>query len=274
MVEQSPDSVFLDRSGDVWVGGFRGLGRIEVAPDGGLTIEAEHARADGPDAGETLELRRQALRYGWGEALSWIRRGFALLNGAAVCPPGPKEDGCLILSGDPHDTAILILELAGQGWTVLGDCYTPMTWRGDDLVAWPREAPLLFGAKALTRVGGDGVPVRDHTDVRTPVLQRCDEPRKVAAFCHLQMRTSGEKPLVTLVGHERFEAAASVMLGGALRPDIEDTAAATAGQRLAEHIRLAALPHQRLRIDRGTASDDTQLLTEWWSARRTEADDA
>ena len=259
MAEPSPDSIVLDRSRDTWVGYFPGLGRIDVATDGTLTVEAESAAADGPDAGESAVLREQALRYGWGEAVSLTRRGFALMHGAAVCPPD-SSTACLVLSGDPHDTAILILELTSRGWKVMADGYTPTRWQGSDLVAWPREAPLIFAARRLAKAGLEGTPVRDHTDSRISEVPRCTDPRTVQGICHLQMRKTGETALTKLVGHERFEAAATVMLMGALGPDDE----AEPAQRMVDHMRLAALPHTRLRMDRDTADEDTEALVDWW----------
>lgn len=293
----------LDRSGEVWVGEFPGLGRVEVAPDGAtsITVESAPPQIDGeddhPDAGEDPELREAALRHGWAEGLSWARRGFRMAGGAAVCPPA-DDLSCLVLSGDPHDVAIVLIQLVNQGWTVMGDKYTPTKWDDGVLVASARSAPVLISARRLAKASLEGTKVRAHTDSRAVELPRATGTRVVTAFCGLRMRKPDEDVLEVLTGSERFEAAATTMTGGALTPALDDAAdedagdaAADAGEQeeaaadesqeeadarlaaerarltaesMAEHLRLAAIPHLRLSIDSATAEDDAGRLIAWW----------
>ncbi len=278
----------LDRSGEVWVGVFPGLGSVSIDEEGGIEVSVEPAApadSDAPDAGEDDTLREQALRYGWAEGLSFARRGFTLAGGAAMSPPG-DADGCLILCGDPHDAAIVMIELVKQGWTVMGDRFTPTQWEGPTLVAYPRQAPLIIAAQRLAKAGLEGSKIRAHTDARSVDLPRTGDPQPVVAVCTMQMRKPDEDVLAPLTGHERFEAAAGLMMGGALYPAIEhqddeqpdelDEAATAAwrearvkevaAESLSKHLQLTTLPYSRLRIDSKTAEDDAAALVTWWES--------
>ncbi|TXH43227.1 MAG: hypothetical protein E6Q90_07430 [Actinobacteria bacterium] len=291
-----PEPPSLDRSGDTWIGLLPGLGAVRIAPDGGIEVTVEPAAtatthgAAHPDAGESEELRAAALRHGWAEGLSWARRGYRLAAGAAVCAPG-DERRCLVLAGDPHDTAIVLIQLVNRGWTVMGDKYTPTRWVDGTLVASARSAPLLMAARRLAKADLEGFKVRAHTDARAVELPRALGTREVAAFCSLRMRKPDEEVLEVLTGAQRFEASASIMLGGALYPastdaetEGEEDLAAEAGdpeptggeglstedrarlaaEAMAEQLRLVAIPQLRLSLDSATAEDDTGRLCAWW----------
>lgn len=289
-----------------WVGLFPGLGSVTVDEGGEVAVAPEEGC--GPDDGEDPALREAALRYGWGEALSFARRGFSLAHGAAICPPAttpaqPAET-CLILTGDPHDAAIVILHLVGLGWTVMGDKYTPTLWEDGALVAHPRTAPVLVAARRLLKNEIEGVKVRAHTDARSVELPRTAESRRVAGVVSLQMRKPDEAAFEVLTGHQRFEVAASIMGGGAVRPwradeedpdatdlaaaetsspgDVDDAEAearaaeaeqarqdkvkALVAESLADHMRLSQLPSARLRMDSDTLTEDCDALLTWWEA--------
>lgn len=291
-----------------WVGRFPGLGTVTVAEDGQVTATPEDGT--GADDGEELALREAALRYGWGEALSFARRGFSLAHGAALSPLADAADQpggtCLILTGDPHDVAIVILQLVDVGWSVMGDKYTPTRWEDSVLVAYPREAPVLIAHRRLQRNELTGVKVRAHTDSRSFDLPRTQEARRVAGVVSLQMRRPDEAAFEVLTGHQRFETAANLLTGGATRPwraDEDDaidsageavpagteTAASTAdpgtvpepdekarareervraavAESLATNMRLAQLPAARLRLDSDTVADDCDALLAWWGS--------
>lgn len=285
----------LDRSGDVWVGIFPGLGTVEIGSEGEVTVTVEQAPAatgssdDPPDAAEDAHLREAALRYGWAEGLSWARRGYQLVNGAGVCPPADPER-CLVVSGDPHDVSILLIELVKHGWTVMGDKFMPTKWTDQGLEAQPREAPVLMSVRRLQKAELDGTKVRAHTDARAVDLPRADGPRRIVAFCSVRMRKPDDAMFEVLSGTERFEAAAGTKVGGALRPATSDEGAAdenanndadTTTEDLSEakrtarqaelaaaamtgDLRMAAIPQVRLGLDSHTAGADAQTLVDWW----------
>ncbi|MCW2791286.1 MAG: hypothetical protein JWO76_384, partial [Nocardioides sp.] len=86
-------------------------------------VEADPAPGE-PDSAEPVEQREQALRAGWGDLLSWRRRGFDLLYGVAAAPP--PYDACVLLAGDAAGAAQILLPLAGQGWHLLSDRPAPV----------------------------------------------------------------------------------------------------------------------------------------------------
>lgn len=215
--------------------------------------------------------RERALRFGWGEPLSFARRGLRCAGGAAVVPP--TDDACLLLVGAPHDATNILIELTDRGWSVMGDRITPTEWQDAALVAHPRLAPLLASRPRAEKADLEGVPVRENTDSVLVDLPRTSESRPVIAVLTLQMRKPGEDALTVLTGHERFEAAASLMVGGALSPFVpgdantsEDSAESEPVPRTAldEHLRLTALPYARLRLDSTTVTTDVDALVAWW----------
>lgn len=197
-------------------------GEAAGGPAAGTTAEeaaggaAAGTTAEEPDA-EPRDLRERALRYGWGEPLSWVRRGFHMVGGAALGPA--DSDACVLLLGDPHDIAIVALELLKHDWCLLSDRPTPVTWDADHLMAQPREAPLLVSKRRARKAGIEGTPVRGDTDALAVEVARCEVPRRVAAAVQIRTRRPDEQNLTPLTGHERFEAATSLYTGGALTPE-------------------------------------------------------
>ena len=303
----SPTEPSLDRRADPWVGEFPNLGRVLVADDGTVTVEVVNAvpASEGETGRPSVEdhrLRERALRYGWGEPLSWVRRGFQMVGGAALGPA--DSDTCVLLLGDPHDVAIVALELLEQDWRLVSDRPTPVKWNGEDLMAQPREAPLLVSKRRARKAGIEGEEVRGDTDALAIKVARCEVPRQVAAAVQIRIRRPDEQNLSPLTGHERFEAATSLYAGGALTPEDghanvsagtpSEAEAATSLSRsagvsgemgpqgrtgrgesatpdeapnlLAEHLRLAQLPWVRLNLSSKTAAEDTQELMTWWDS--------
>lgn len=234
-----------------------------VAADGSITVEAV--------VSEDHALREQALRYGWGDPLSWVRRGFHLVGGAAVGPT--DSDACLLLLGDPHDVAIIVLELASQGWQLLSDRPTPVRWDDTGLMAQPREAPMLVAKRRAAKAGVEGEEVRSETDALALAIPRAVEPQQVAAAVQVRVRRPDNETFELLTGHERFEAATSLYIGGVLDPtsapagaDLESTTNPdnVAPNLLAEHLRIAQLPWVRLHLSSKTGAEDTAELLTWW----------
>ena len=258
----------LDRDTDVWLGTFPGLGAVRVNADGAITVDVANA-ADLP--ADECAARERALRFGWGEPLSFARRGFRCTGGAAAVPP--LGGSCLLLHGEPHDTAIILLELARRGWTIMGDRFTPIEWHGDTLLAHAREAPILVSRRRAEKAGISGVSVREHSDALIVDLPRDPGSHKVEAVVLLQTRKPEDVRLAPLMGHERFAAAANLTIGGALSPHgladrtMSNSAAADDPPPEAfvtEHLKLAALPFARLSIDTAGVTDDADALVAWW----------
>ena len=251
----------LDRQVEPWVGEFPGLGRVLVAADGSVKVEVADDHA----------LREQALRYGWGDPLSWVRRGFHLVGGAAVGPA--DSNSCVLLLGDPHDVTIIVLELARQGWQLLSDRPTPVAWDEAGLMAQPREAPLVVATRRAAKAGVEGEAVRGDTDALAIDVPRSEEPQQVEAAVQIRVRRPDNETFELLTGHERFEAATSLYIGGVLDPTNptagDDQGATTdhddaAPNLLAEHLRISQLPWARLHLSSKTAAEDTAELLKWW----------
>lgn len=244
----------LDRSGEVWVGQFPGLGSIAVGPDGSVEVIPE------ADDQEDLYLRAQALRHGWAEGLSFVRRGYLLAGAAAVCPT-PSARGCVLLAGHPHDVAIVIERLVRHGWTVMGDRFTPVRWEGRDLVAAPREAPVLMARKRADTAFLVSREVRADSDSRAVDLPRHTSPATVRAVVQVGLRRPQEENLVPLLGTQRFEAAAGMLLAGVLDPTAAEEA--KADDLMERHLRLSGLPQASLRIDPRSPEQEVESLLKW-----------
>jgi hypothetical protein len=246
----------LDRSGEPWVGVFPTLGVVRVHADGSIDVEVEPG--SGNDTSEESSLREAALRYGWGEPLSLVRRGFRGAWGTAMVPP--EGGGSLALNGRVHDVAIVLAELVGHGWSVLADRLVPTTWVDGDLVASPREAPVLISRALAERAGIHSTPARLHSDASRVDVPRAGTPQPVRAFANVGHRRLDESTLAELVGHERFGAASRVMADGVLAgPD--DVAR---GKTMQNHLALAALPFCHLRLRDDSAGADVAELVRWW----------
>jgi hypothetical protein len=102
------DTVVLDQHSEPWVATFTGLGSVHVHADGNVDVTV--AGAGSPhlrgDPVESSMMREQALRWGWGEPLALVRRGFRLLRGTTLV--SPDRPGCLIVPGQPNHTEVAV----------------------------------------------------------------------------------------------------------------------------------------------------------------------
>lgn len=273
----------LDTDVEPWVARMPGLGAVLVAADGALEVRLEDdlpvALPDGEARVDTEEQKEAALRHGWGEPLSLARRGFRLAGGAGVV--APEGGACVILTGDPHDITAVLLELAHRGWRILADRITPVQWDGDQLIAHPRLAPLLAAKHRLAKSGDTGERVRADSDARTVDAARESCAHPVTGILVVQQRRPDEEAFTPLTGHERFESAANLLVGGLLaaarlraesgdaapeaapQEDSDTGGRDTAAETVAEHLRLASLPMARLRLDSATWVGDIDALVAW-----------
>jgi hypothetical protein len=239
---------------------FPTLGAVRVHADGSIDVEVEPG--SGNDTSEEPSLREAALRYGWGEPLSLVRRGFRCAWGTAMVPP--EGGGSLLLNGRVHDIAIVLVELVAQGWSVLADRLVPTTWLDGDLVASPGEAPVLISRALAERTGIDATPARLHSDASLVDVPRARQPQPIRVFANVGHRRLDEPTLAELIGHERFGAASRVMADGVLS-GLDDVPGAKMEQEMMQnHLALASFPFCRLRLREDSAGADVAELVRWW----------
>lgn len=245
------DRPTLDREAEPWTGTFPGLGTVRVAADGTVEVEAE--------PGDEHEARAAALRHGWGEPLSFARRGFDVVPGAAVVPPHADDTGpCVVLTGAVHDTALVLAVLVARGWSVLADRLVPCRWVGEVLVAHPGASPVVMGRRAAERAGLDAEPVRADTDAVVVAVPRSEAPRRVGTVVEVGVRRVGEPALEPCTGLQRFESAACLFAGGVFTR--VDDAPDAPRRALARSVALASLPFLRLRFTADTLDADVDAL--------------
>lgn len=253
-------AITLNRAGEPWVGSFPGLGAVTVAHDGEVTVTVTSVDSDDLDTAR----REAALRHGWGEPLSWSRRGFLMLQGGCATPD--PRIGCVLLSGDLHEFGRFLPTLANTGWSFLSDRYTPARWEASDLMAQPVQAPILLAARRAAKSGWDGQPLRDDSDSLAVDVTRMADPLPIRGVVQLQRARPDEPAFEPLSGHQRFEVAASLSWAGVFASDAQDTQQSAAPDIMQRHLQLAALPMARLRssgeFERIPA--EAEQLSSWW----------
>ena len=252
----SVDEPWIDVSGELWLAGFPGLGTVTVAADGSTVVTPEPvAGSEEPGA---LAQRERALQFGWAEPLSFARRGYSCVLGAAFVMPA--ADGCVLFTGAPSDSVGLVAEFGRQGWSLLAEGLVPVRWQGDQFVVHAREAPALAARRHCTAEGLAGIEVRSRSDACEVSVPRATGSRPVAAVVSFHPRKVGEAPFEILRGRSRFQAAARLVTRGVLSaagPESDPT------MELGTHLRLADLPFARLRFARSTMSEDLELVLDW-----------
>lgn len=253
----SVDEPWIDVSGELWLAGFPGLGTVTVAADGSTVVKPDPVAAS-DDAGEFAQ-RERALQFGWAEPLSFARRGYSCVLGAAFAVPA--DDSCVLFTGAPPDSVGLVAEFGRRGWQLLAEGLVPVRWQGDQFVVHAREAPALAASRHCTAEGIAGAEVRSRSDACEVPASRATGSRPVVAVVPFHTRKVGEAPFEILRGRSRFQAAARLVTRGVLNatagPESEPT------MELGTHLRLAALPFARLRFSRSTMSDDLDLVLDW-----------
>jgi hypothetical protein len=280
--------VTLDRSGDTWVGTFPGLGQVRVHADGSYDITCDDvaggdtAPEDTPEAAtDSTSARYDALRHGWARPLSLVRRGFELLSGAVLAPPSapvsPESVSAspsgavpfppaLVVTGRPHDVAIVVATLAARGWSVLGDRFVPVNWSDEHgtFVAYPTDAPVLVGERRARKAGFDGTPVRTDSDVVAIDVARSAGPHLIAGVADARNWRHGDSALTELSGFRRFEHVGLLTSPGVLAGD----EAMEPSALMARQMRLAQLPVAELAIAATTVDADIDGLVAWWHRSR------
>lgn len=296
----------LTEDGPDWLAVFPGLGSVRVHDDGSYDISVEpvpastrvsatgvaptitHSLWDGaPEIkglqprNETETMRHEALRFGWAEPLAWRRRGYRLLHGGTVLDPDSGK--AVAVLGPPHDTAIVVLELARRGWHLISDQFAPVIWRDESLEAAPAAAPLVVSRSRAVKAGLPGVPVRANTNTVRLDVPRAQSPAAIAATVHVSMHKEGdEEPFVVLQGRERLTASAGLLMpetllslmplvsSGDADRTLGDEAAAKGGtavtpqQAFAEHMKAMAIPGARLYLDSGDVAGSVESVVSWW----------
>lgn len=267
------DTVVVNQDSEPWVASFSGVGAVYINADGTVTVEVadttEPGDTTGPadtDAGNRRQ-RHDALKYGWGETLSLIRRGFRLVAGTALV--APRRRGCVIFVGSASNTALVTSHLVARGYRPLADGVVPVAADtngsidpgGDGpVMAHPRSAPLLLPGRWANLAGLEGEPVRNDTDALAIAADRAMEPEPLVGVAAVRIRRPDEPTLRQLAGFEPFEQAASLL--NAAR-DLRPSAPAPAVE-LANHSRLASVAHAEIGVRTDTLSDDLAAITTWW----------
>lgn len=240
---------YLDTQEEPWEGSFPGIGRVTIDEGGGVSVYA--------DPGEGHEEREQALRWGWAEPLSLTRQGFTILIGTGLVSVDGTE--AMLLTGDPHDCALVMIELVRVGWQVLGDRITACRWEGAELVAYPRSAPVLVSRRRAKRAGWSGVPVRRGSDSIAVPVPRAQEPAVLRTVLGLRSAKDSDSIELTRVsGLQRFEQAASVWAGGALASELTDSADARSNALMARQMKLAQSINGYILGCSGSRSDEVR----------------
>lgn len=267
------DTVVVNQDSEPWVASFAGVGAVYIDADGTVTVEV----ADTTDPGDTTvpadtdtgnrRQRHDALKYGWGEPLSLIRRGFRLVVGTALV--APKRQGCVIFAGSVSNTALVTSHLVARGYRPVADGVVPVAADTDGsidpggdgpVMAHPRTAPLLLPRRWARKAGLEGEPVRSDSDAVAIVTDQAEAPEPVVGVAMVRIRRPGEQTLRQLGGFEPFEQAASLLSAA---QDLCPWAPAPAVE-LANHSRLASVPHAEIGVRTDTLSDDLVAITTWW----------
>lgn len=270
------DTVVLDQSSEPWVATFAGLGSVAVDADGAIDVNVAHPantpapphEGVTPDDAEEARQREQALRFGWGEPLSLVRRGFRLLWGTAVVPP--RQRGCLVLTGGASHTGLVTSRLLSAGWRPLADGIVPVaadatgaidtTGTGGRVVAHPRSAPVVLPRRLARSAGLDGQPVRADTDAVAVAVNPVADPEPVMGIAAVRARRPHDPVVRQFGGFELFEQAAAVLMG------VETLCPTTIAPatELANHRRLATIAHAEVALSYDTLADDLATLISWW----------
>lgn len=265
LTEASPT---LDATANAWVGVFPGLGSISVDDRGDVVVSPYGDANDDP----TILLQRErALLWGWAEPLSWLRRGYHLIDGIAL--GHPDEESCIVVSGDYHDSSRLVVNLIADGWLLISDRPSPYSWVGDDLIAAPREAPFLIARRRAIKAGLEHQSVRADSDSVEVQAPRLTQERKVVAFVSVGARRPFEENLEMLSGHKAFRYATGLLLARPrLLNDTDDEASVPSAdehvQDLQQALKLVKIPMLRLRRTPGQTDTGVEDLTAWWNGRR------
>lgn len=256
----------IDSTGEPWRATFPGLGTVLVDDAGDLTIEPDQP-------GEQVEA---ALRWGWGEALSLARRDYLLLTGSTVVTP--DRERALLMVGDTHDVAILLLALASQGWAALADRVTPFRWDDDRLVAHPRQAPVVVSRRRARKAGWEGADIRQESDAVSVAVTRYTEPVPLGGIVQLRSAKSSEPIEQTrLAGMARLEGGATLRAPGVLSgraggeetppdDDPDSVRRMRAGEAMQSDLRLAqAAPILRLGFDSDRQDEVLDVLLQWFA---------
>ena len=240
--------VTLDTGSDPWVAAFPGLGTVRVFEDGQVSVEA----ASGPG----FDQRFAALRLGWAEPLSWLRRGYHLTSASVAAPDGRA----LIVVGSHRQQVVVLKALTDHGWLILADAMTPIRELDAGFEVCGREAPVIVAKRLAEKWGLTGEPLRADSDAVSVDLPRGQGPGRVTGVLHVRSQRSTDRPtLEQLSGAQRLEVAS-----GLIRRSPGNLDAPVATQVMAQDMKVAALPMARMHLaDKQSELDVGEVLT-WW----------
>ena len=257
MKPSSEPTFGLDSGSEPWIARLPGLGSVTVDEHGRVSVTAE------PSDDEPIERRERALALGWGEPLSFARRGYFHTIGAGLAPPNSQQ--CFIFTGDMQDVSRLLWVFAKRNWLLLADRLTPLTIVDGVVWAHPRTAPPLMREKDAKRSGLPYLPARTDTDAMAVEWQRPSESCRVRGLVNVRALHPGQDQITALTGHDRFQMSASLLMGGALWPTQVMPEAATMSDRVHLDLAIASLPSIRLRTNRSDIESDVSAIEAWWA---------
>lgn len=254
MPGDSSEPIVLDRSLDVWVGRFPGVGSIRIHVDGRTEIDVDSSL---DTDGSSDEDKRQALLFGWAEPLSLVRRGFVLVHGLAA--HHPDRDAALLVGGDVHDTAVAAAGLARRGWSLMGDRVVPLVLEEHRILVHPRSAPIVMARARAEAAGLAYRRLREDSNAVAVDVRRHGVPSTLAGIAFAGVRRPHEERMRPATGHGRFDIARRLMGTGALFSvdgNVHDAMQHT--------VRLASIPSGEWRFDHPDPDAAFDDLIAWW----------
>lgn len=240
--------VQVDTSGEPWVAQYPGLGTVEVMDDGCVAVMSV--------AGRESQQRADALRWGWAEPLSWLRRGYHLTSAVVA----DVDNRAMVVSGPQRQTLIVMKAMSEHGWYVLSDSLTPVREEESGFIARGRLAPVLVPEDLAQRWELSGERVRGDSDVLAVELPRSQAPARISAVLHVDRRKLGDSGDIEMVaGAKRLKMSCGLVHRGPERP-----AGIAASTVMARDLWMAQLPAARICLDESAVELDVAEIVGWW----------
>jgi hypothetical protein len=251
-----------------------GLGRVRVWRDGQFEVEVETGEssdATSPRSSretESLDLRAAALRHGWAEPLSWVRRGFDLASGIALIDGAgcstQRVGEVLLLGGDIHDCAPVALALGARGWRLVAYRIVPLTFVEGAVTVTPNPSPVLLSARRARILGRETTRVRADSDARrVEGIEWSSSGGRIGGVALVRVRRPHDEVLTERHGYAAVERLAGVLVGGVLRPD----ASRSADVAMAQRTTLARCGVVDVAFADADANGSATALEAWWRSR-------
>lgn len=211
------------------------------------------------NASAAIDDTRQALHFGWAEPLSFVRRGFVLVQGLAAYDSA--RNAVLVVGGDVHDIAVAAAGLARRGWSLMADRVVPLRIDESRILVHPRSAPIVMEQSRAERAGLGFRSLRADSNAVAVDVDRHDQPESLAAIAFAGVRRPHHETLEPATGHDRFDIARRLMGSGALFSVDSD-----ARDAMQHTLRLSSVPSAEWRFDPASPDAAFDDLIAWWTA--------